>query len=95
MRGWTAQGARHREGGLVFPAHAGMDRRRNRHRPRQRRVPRACGDGPLEAEIADIRKTCSPRMRGWTERQREFDKTERVFPAHAGMDRSIRRRTAS
>ena len=66
MRGWTHRAVRLRGGRAGFPAHAGMDPS-FRAAPRSpRRLPRACGDGPVaEATGGDI-NLASPRMRGWT-----------------------------
>ena len=51
---------------LVFPAHAGMDRGRCARRAARQGVPRACGDGPAPRARWAARRSCSPRMRGWT-----------------------------
>ena len=87
MRGWTAIHTHGSSSAAVFPAHAGMDRLRGRLRPAARRVPRACGDGPDMQAALGISLACSPRMRGWTDRQQRRLRPDRVFPAHAGMDR--------
>ena len=73
----------------VFPAHAGMDR-----------YPQVCSAkgyecsphtrGWTEWRIVKVYndKKCSPHTRGWTVEKLLEPDTERVFPAHAGMDRS-------
>ena len=67
-----------------------MDRRLRTCRRAFRRVPRACGDGPLQLPDNVTGYMCSPRMRGWTVLPAYHDLAARVFPAHAGMDRCRR-----
>ena len=50
--------------GDVFPAYAGMNRRRAAPGRSGNRVPRVCGDEPAQAMDSLIDKLCSPRMRG-------------------------------
>ena len=88
MRGWTACEQWVPDGLDVFPAHAGMDRHPAGGDPGPRRVPRACGDGPRLGQISHSRWACSPRMRGWTGSDGHGPAGLRVFPAHAGMDRT-------
>ena len=67
-RGWT-----HREGspqhqGVGFPAHAGMDPRRQADQGGRRRFPRTRGDGPDNEELFEVGSAVSPHTRGWTSR---------------------------
>ena len=91
MRGWTGSYVARRLPSSVFPAHAGMDRGWARSRTAAGRVPRACGDGPRACRGASSFLTCSPRMRGWTVQGAGGHAAGAVFPAHAGMDRLVRR----
>ena len=65
-RGWTGRCRQGHAGDEVFPAHAGMDRQRRTPAWTPSRVPRARGDGPIEATTAEWSRKCSPRTRGWT-----------------------------
>ena len=58
------------------------------------RVPRARGDGPKTVLRRLAKRLCSPRTRGWTVDGLSEDRQQRVFPAHAGMDRPRRRSQA-
>ncbi len=81
-RGWTRLLRRLSSGGLGFPAHAGMDRRRSRRiRPRPG-FPRPRGDGPFQEWLDANPNLVSPPTRGWTAVQVPVA----GFPAHAGMD---------
>ena len=64
MRGWTRLTRKPSTGRSVFPAHAGMDRRRRTPHGASRRFPRACGDGPTSASAWMSSRKFSPRMRG-------------------------------
>ena len=48
----------------MFPAYAGMIRRRTTFRPRTRRVPRLRGDDPLQECSGVMAPRCSPPTRG-------------------------------
>ena len=87
MRGWPGFGHRLRNLCRVFPAHAGMARRHLASAPRDRRVPRACGDGPPAESPSTPSPACSPRMRGWPGGAGQGGRGAGVFPAHAGMAR--------
>ena len=51
--------------------------------------PRARGDGPVGQRAIRLLHSFSPRTRGWTDgRPRHLDQAG-VFPAHAGMDRTL------
>ena len=87
MRGWTGTGIVVENPRLVFPAHAGMDRRPSKAPASWSSFPRACGDGPQPGRSGSC-EAFSPRMRGWTEDDLVAYLRDRVFPAHAGMDHS-------
>ena len=73
---------------MGFPAHAGMDRERERRMPPVRRFPRPRGDGPtLDHQGVPVREV-SPPTRGWTSENAYEIADSSGFPAHAGMDRS-------
>ena len=87
MRGWSAQRDRIEAWTRVFPVHAGMVRQFLVAAPARPCVPRACGDGPVQAERISLRSMCSPCMRGWSvEGEHRFVLSD-VFPVHAGMVR--------
>ena len=86
-RGWTDDGVDAERHHAVFPARAGMDRRRRRRWRPQRRVPRPRGDGPTDLGVGSISSSCSPPARGWTGREEAGRRLLEVFPARAGMDR--------
>ena len=89
-RGWTGDRRRDRAAVLVFPARAGMDRRREYRRGPGRRVPRPRGDGPAITVASYSSGECSPPARGWTDAYLSHMSSNPVFPARAGMDRSRR-----
>ena len=49
---------------MVFPAQAGMNRRRYSIQVLELRVPRAGGDEPLGVTVEEAGDKCSPRRRG-------------------------------
>ena len=69
-----------------FPAHAGMDPRRQARGTPRFRIPRTCGDGPSAGGPVAALSADSPHMRGWTRVHGAFGRVHRGFPAHAGMD---------
>ncbi len=87
MRGCTAYLAEVRAERQLFPAHAGMHRRAACCCRTATPVPRACGDAPLTRTTPQRRRSCSPRMRGCTDRRRGEPASVPLFPAHAGMHR--------
>ena len=87
-RGWTDREITRRLVATVFPAHAGMDRILYQDSAGAIGVPRPRGDGPWHFVHATEHEQCSPPTRGWTALDRRVGSLERVFPAHAGMDRS-------
>ncbi len=89
-RGWTVSGKHSRDSHQVFPARAGMDRARYSWTRCAHRFPRTRGDGPLILNPWNLRLTFSPHARGWTVWQGRPDRGGDVFPARAGMDRSLR-----
>ncbi len=97
MRGCTAPGGADPADGALFPAHAGMHRRRAAAVRPRRAVPRACGDAPPYSIRTQEIEGCSPRMRGCTGRVRVHHPFVQLFPAHAGMHRtsSAPRRSAA
>ncbi len=87
LRGWTVNALRLRSTCVVFPAFAGMDRTMHNSLAGRLSVPRVCGDGPGTISLQGISGKCSPRLRGWTGRERRGRCSPQVFPAFAGMDR--------
>ena len=87
-RGWTAPSLHRNQRREVFPAHAGMDRRRTGVSGARSRVPRPRGDGPFDRGMPAHEFRCSPPTRGWTVPGSHRRQWSSVFPAHAGMDRS-------
>ena len=85
-RGWTAAGAGEvpRHGG--FPAHAGMDLRKQRTPKPPRWFPRPRGDGPRHRRRMGRVRGVSPPTRGWTLYPLIRQSRPAGFPAHAGMD---------
>ncbi len=90
MRGCTAADFPFLPRALLFPAHAGMHRRRRRPRAHRKPVPRACGDAPAGDVVTFAGDTCSPRMRGCTAVVERSCAAVALFPAHAGMHRPPR-----
>ena len=86
LRGWTAGTADNPQKQTGFPAPAGMDRGPRRVPGPQRRLPRACGDGPLISVSSSVRSSASPRLRGWTVAAAGIGRRRKGFPAPAGMD---------
>ena len=95
-RGWTQYWPAFSNRSNGFPAHAGMDPRKNAHLVSCRGFPRARGDGPHDEADWVGGHGVSPRTRGWTRRIALTRGHTAGFPAHAGMDpawgSSIRRR---
>ncbi len=88
-RGWPVLGGDERGESLVFPAHAGMARRRACSRSPANCFPRPRGDGPWQIWWLNERGGFSPPTRGWPEHSPTLEPTRTVFPAHAGMARSL------
>ena len=86
-RGWTESVCFSGVRGIVFPAHAGMDRNTRTRSGSRRCVPRPRGDGPEEKGLNEAILECSPPTRGWTDEAIRRLSERLVFPAHAGMDR--------
>ncbi|MDB6134171.1 MAG: hypothetical protein JWM59_2414 [Verrucomicrobiales bacterium] len=87
-RGWTARRPIQQPPGIVFPAHAGMDRPCGVAESGGDRFPRPRGDGPCAPALKPICPPFSPPTRGWTARGAAAGGRPHVFPAHAGMDRA-------
>ena len=85
-RGWTLLAAPEVVGHFVSPAHAGMDRRHSRLRPRRKRFPRTRGDGPRGTLPGGRPRTFPPHTRGMDRTKRAQVRGATRFPAHAGMD---------
>ena len=83
-RGWSPGTAPVGRRTFVLPAHAGMVPR-NREQRRDRRAPRARGDGPSHQEVSALAVVCSPRTRGWFLNGVNTNVWVEVLPAHAGM----------
>ncbi len=75
----------------MFPAPAGMAREKSRQRITHGGVPRASGDGPYFEYPRAITRECSPRQRGWPVVTAAGTAAIAVFPAPAGMARSVTR----
>ena len=73
----------------VFPAHAGMFRRGVAGQGLPGRFPRARGDVPMSRINDSLPHKFSPRTRGCSDRRGHCRWCRRVFPAHAGMFRSL------
>ena len=89
-RGWTRAFPQAGAGFDGFPAHAGMDPRREGRRGPSPGLPRTRGDGPCEQCPEGQPKEASPHTRGWTRGGRSRPWSVSGFPAHAGMDRDDR-----
>ena len=90
-RGWTRRRAQHVSDGVGFPAHAGMDPRRDRAPRLRLRLPRPRGDGPVQHDRSQPIARASPPTRGWTPVVDGAGLEDDGFPAHAGMDPNLRR----
>ena len=92
-RGWTAETLARDEGAEGFPAHAGMDPRRNLHRQPRPWLPRTRGDGPVHYSRAQLSRWASPHTRGWTLSRRERPELLDGFPHTRGWTvQDLRRR---
>ncbi len=89
-RGWPGGQSRGSRGFSVFPAHAGMARRRWQAWPCPHRFPRPRGDGPNGSKPPASEYWFSPPTRGWPVLNLSIHRHDRVFPAHAGMARRTR-----
>ena len=77
-------------GHIVFPAHAGISRRRFRSSYVSPRVPRPRGDLPQATSYSLTVPPCSPPTRGSPVDAALIAKITQVFPAHAGISRGCR-----
>ncbi len=84
-RGWSPVATVADPAGVVFPARAGMVRRRPPSLRGVLGVPRASGDGPLTQPCWADHEPCSPRERGWSRPSHHHGARDGVFPARAGM----------
>ncbi len=85
-RGWTrGAGLGHGDGG-GSPAQAGMDPACKQSRRCRNRLPRAGGDGPIEASSTITHRPAPPRRRGWTHCVGRAALRDLGSPAQAGMD---------
>ena len=73
----------------VFPAYAGMFRPRALSILPGYRFPRIRGDVPMRPASLSRRLSFSPHTRGCSYRRWGFPQTPQVFPAYAGMFRSL------
>ena len=89
-RGWTSHTAPRDRGAFGFPAHAGMDPTTAAVSPMLPRFPRPRGDGPFSSSSTVRMKTVSPPTRGWTAMTPKQQRFCDGFPAHAGMDLTLR-----
>ncbi len=86
-RGWPVLDGERLWVQMVFPAHAGMARRRSGPLTGAARFPRPRGDGPINRRMLEGLTRFSPPTRGWPVRNPRRSSLEDVFPAHAGMAR--------
>ena len=91
-RGWTCRSMSRKRRSFGFPAHAGMDRLVMRGRWIAPGLPRTRGDGPDEDRYGSRIPAASPHTRGWTPAEACRGAEACGFPAHAGMDPTIRGR---
>ncbi len=87
-RGWPELDGVAFAGESVFPAHAGMARKRHPRNLRLCRFPRPRGDGPGVYTIEANTGKFSPPTRGWPADPPVYGISVLVFPAHAGMARA-------
>ena len=73
-------------GGLVFPAHAGIDPPPRTSGARRGRLPRTRGDRPVTVPLVPKGCVSSPHTRGSTRLWAGVISCWKVFPAHAGID---------
>ncbi len=88
-RGWPATALPPPGFPLVFPAHAGMARRQLIILRGNVGFPRPRGDGPENEDMHAAARKFSPPTRGWPACAYLKINPALVFPAHAGMARSI------
>ena len=74
----------------VFPAHAGMFPLFHTVKSLTNRFPRARGDVPTRITSGLVRRMFSPRTRGCSHHAKPCPLLRLVFPAHAGMFRSMK-----
>ena len=89
-RGWTRQADDAAVAAGGFPAHAGMDRMDVELAEECGWLPRTRGDGPVDTKASSLSSMASPHTRGWTLIPHEVEAGAIGFPAHAGMDPSLR-----
>ena len=85
-RGWTLAHGALEDGGVGFPAPAGMDPQSARTSRVTTRLPRTRGDGPAACRSARSCASASPHPRGWTRGHTLDSGYPDGFPAPAGMD---------
>ncbi len=85
--GWSAEVVHQLELLAVFPTGVGMVRPASRRPAAPPRVPHGRGDGPLYHDNYDGSTTCSPRAWGWSVRNPQTGRQQRVFPTGVGMVR--------
>ncbi len=85
MRGWSRGRPVPSPAPRVVPAHAGVVPASRCWRRAGRCGPRACGGGPGNQPNAAVRRTWSPRMRGWSAARARRRPGGPVVPAHAGV----------
>ncbi len=88
LRGWSAARAAAAEDPRVGPAPAGMVPRFAKSLGKSSRRPRACGDGPVDADAKGAVGESAPRLRGWSVIFTAVGWVIAVGPAPAGMVRS-------
>ncbi len=88
-RGWPVEVTRNRAPWIVFPAHAGMARLEGNETPTHWSFPRPRGDGPIAGILNGTPAAFSPPTRGWPGSRSIGIDLVNVFPAHAGMARTL------
>ncbi len=89
LRGWTSETASSSSSRPGSPAPAGMDLMAFFNPTTAKRLPRACGDGPVSAAAAIDSTPAPPRLRGWTFPDHAAGRIDGGSPAPAGMDHDV------
>ncbi len=94
-REWTCVATPRSAQRRVFPARAGVDRRRWVACLWIARFSRTRGSGPGARRSGNVVSGFFPHAREWTERETHTEREKKVFPARAGVDRMIPSMTLS
>ena len=85
MRGWSHQSAYHCFLAAILPAHAGMILKARKKTIVIEYITRTCGDDPCSPKIWMDSILYYPHMRGWSWVTTDWQVTQIILPAHAGM----------